>query len=177
MPPDLLDLLRSGVDPETGRSMNASELRDNLLTFIVAGHETTALTLAWALYLVAFDPAVHEAAAIAASHPKWDERPLLVVVKKPGAEVTVDLEARTVEDDDALDAWIGVLNSNTITTSTQFADAETAHRQVLSRRSVAGPCGLPTEAVTARSNGIRSARIAASTASACSWRGMETVAK
>ncbi|RZL08474.1 MAG: long-chain-fatty-acid--CoA ligase, partial [Rubrivivax sp.] len=33
-------------------------------------------------------PAVHEAAAIAAAHPKWDERPLLVVVKKPGAEVT-----------------------------------------------------------------------------------------
>jgi 3-(methylthio)propionyl---CoA ligase len=33
-------------------------------------------------------PAVHEAAAIAAFHPKWDERPLLVVVKKPGAEVS-----------------------------------------------------------------------------------------
>ena len=30
-------------------------------------------------------PAVHEAAAIACRHPKWDERPLLVVVKKPGA--------------------------------------------------------------------------------------------
>ncbi|MDT9001511.1 3-(methylthio)propionyl-CoA ligase [Paucibacter sp. APW11] len=29
-------------------------------------------------------PAVHEAAAISARHPKWDERPLLVVVKKPG---------------------------------------------------------------------------------------------
>jgi acyl-CoA synthetase (AMP-forming)/AMP-acid ligase II len=33
-------------------------------------------------------PAVHEAAAIACRHPKWDERPLLVVVKKPGAELT-----------------------------------------------------------------------------------------
>ncbi len=33
-------------------------------------------------------PAVHEAAAIACRHPKWDERPLLVVVKKPDAEVT-----------------------------------------------------------------------------------------
>jgi len=28
------------------------------------------------------------AACIAAKHPKWDERPLLVVVKKPGAELT-----------------------------------------------------------------------------------------
>ncbi|MCX2860999.1 3-(methylthio)propionyl-CoA ligase [Paucibacter sp. PLA-PC-4] len=33
-------------------------------------------------------PAVHEAAAIACAHPKWDERPLLVVVKKPDAQVT-----------------------------------------------------------------------------------------
>jgi fatty-acyl-CoA synthase len=31
-------------------------------------------------------PAVHEAAAISCKHPKWDERPLLVVVKKPGNE-------------------------------------------------------------------------------------------
>jgi 3-(methylthio)propionyl---CoA ligase len=33
-------------------------------------------------------PAVHEAAAIAARHPKWDERPLLVIVKKPNAALT-----------------------------------------------------------------------------------------
>jgi 3-(methylthio)propionyl---CoA ligase len=35
-------------------------------------------------------PAVAMAACIAAKHPKWDERPLLVVMKKPGAEVTRD---------------------------------------------------------------------------------------
>lgn len=35
-------------------------------------------------------PAVHEAAAIACAHPKWDERPLLVVVRKPGVELTRD---------------------------------------------------------------------------------------
>ncbi|NOR64005.1 MAG: cytochrome P450 [Rhodobacteraceae bacterium] len=58
--PDLLDLLLEGMDPETKRQMNNAELRDNLLTFIVAGHETTALTLAWALYLCAFDPEVQE---------------------------------------------------------------------------------------------------------------------
>lgn len=60
--PDLLDLLMAGEDPKSGRRMTTSELRDNLLTFIVAGHETTALTLAWALYLCAFDPAVQDAA-------------------------------------------------------------------------------------------------------------------
>lgn len=54
-PLDLLDLLLAGEDPETKRQMNTGELRDNLLTFIVAGHETTALTLSWALYLMGFD--------------------------------------------------------------------------------------------------------------------------
>jgi len=64
--PDLLDLLLSGEDSETKRSMNTAELRDNLLTFIVAGHETTALTLSWALYLCAFDPEVQKRARIEA---------------------------------------------------------------------------------------------------------------
>ncbi len=60
--PDLLDLLLAGEDPETKRQMNTAELRDNLLTFIVAGHETTALTLAWSLYLCAFDPSIQDRA-------------------------------------------------------------------------------------------------------------------
>jgi len=33
-------------------------------------------------------PAVHMAACISCYHPKWDERPLLVVVRRPGAEVS-----------------------------------------------------------------------------------------
>lgn len=60
--PDLLDLLLRGEDPKTNRQMTTSELRDNLLAFIVAGHETTALTLAWSLYLCAFDPRVQNQA-------------------------------------------------------------------------------------------------------------------
>ena len=32
-------------------------------------------------------PGVAEAAAIGVYHPKWDERPLLIVVRKPGSEV------------------------------------------------------------------------------------------
>lgn len=60
--PDLLDLLMAGEDPKSGRKMTTPELRDNLLTFIVAGHETTALTLSWALYLCAFNPVVQAAA-------------------------------------------------------------------------------------------------------------------
>lgn len=60
--PDLLDLLLEGEDPETKRRMSTPELRDNLLTFIVAGHETTALTLGWSLYLCAYDQAVQDRA-------------------------------------------------------------------------------------------------------------------
>ena len=60
--PDLLDLLLQGEDPKTKRRMNTAELRDNLLTFIVAGHETTALTLSWSLYLMGFDQTAQEKA-------------------------------------------------------------------------------------------------------------------
>ncbi|MDE2912806.1 MAG: cytochrome P450 [Paracoccaceae bacterium] len=58
--PDVLDALLDGIDPESGRRMNPHELRDNLLAFIVAGHETTALALAWSLFLLAYDPGVQE---------------------------------------------------------------------------------------------------------------------
>jgi len=54
----LLGLLRSHVDPESGRALTETELLDNLLTFVAAGHETTAGTLAWALFLLARHPAI-----------------------------------------------------------------------------------------------------------------------
>ncbi|MCI2399693.1 cytochrome P450 [Aliiroseovarius subalbicans] len=60
--PDLLDLLIDAQDPETGRRMTTPELRDNLLTMLVAGHETTALALSWSFYLCAFDTDVQERA-------------------------------------------------------------------------------------------------------------------
>ncbi len=57
---DLLDLMRFAEDTETDRKMTAAELRDNMLAFIVAGHETTALALSWAVYLLAIDPATQD---------------------------------------------------------------------------------------------------------------------
>ncbi len=48
---DLVDLLMRAAD-QSGRAMNDVELRDNILTFLAAGHETTALSLTWALYLI-----------------------------------------------------------------------------------------------------------------------------
>ena len=50
-------------------------------------------------------PAVAEAAAIGIVHPKWDERPILVVVKKAGAEVTGD-ELRAFLADKVAKWWL-----------------------------------------------------------------------
>lgn len=56
--PDLIGLLLEARDPETGRGMNDRDLADNLLTFIAAGHETTALALAWTFYLLDLHPEI-----------------------------------------------------------------------------------------------------------------------
>ncbi len=53
---DLFDLLLQARDPETGTGFTRPQLRDQMATLILAGHETTALTLFWALYLLANAP-------------------------------------------------------------------------------------------------------------------------
>ena len=58
--PDLLNLMRAARDPETGRSMSDDEIVANLLTFITAGHETTAVALTWTLWLLAKDQATQQ---------------------------------------------------------------------------------------------------------------------
>jgi cytochrome P450 len=55
-PDDLMHRLMAARDPDTGQSMNDEELVDNLLTFYMAGHETTAKALTWTLYLLAQSP-------------------------------------------------------------------------------------------------------------------------
>ena len=48
---DLLSLLMHARD-EDGSKMTDEQLRDEVMTFLLAGHETTALALSWALYLL-----------------------------------------------------------------------------------------------------------------------------
>jgi len=62
-PRDLFDMLLAARDPETGAGFSHAQLRDQMATMIVAGHETTALTLFWSLYLVASAPDVQERVA------------------------------------------------------------------------------------------------------------------
>jgi cytochrome P450 len=54
---DLLQRLMQAKNPETGAGMSDDLLVDNLLTFFMAGHETTAKALTWTLYLLARAPA------------------------------------------------------------------------------------------------------------------------
>ena len=53
---DLFDLLRAARDPETGRGFTREQLRDQVATMILAGHETTGVTIFWALTLLARVP-------------------------------------------------------------------------------------------------------------------------
>jgi cytochrome P450 len=53
---DLLQRLINAKNPETGLRMSDDLLVDNLLTFFMAGHETTAKALTWTLYLLARAP-------------------------------------------------------------------------------------------------------------------------
>ena len=53
---DLLTLLLSAADPETGAGLSEHEVRANILTFIGAGHETTANALTWTCYLLSQHP-------------------------------------------------------------------------------------------------------------------------
>lgn len=56
---DMVGLLLGAQDSD-GRSLSSAELRDQLVTFIVAGHETVASAMTWALGLLADNPKVLE---------------------------------------------------------------------------------------------------------------------
>jgi unspecific monooxygenase len=60
---DLFDLMNAARDPETGQAFTDEQLGDQIATMILAGHETTATALFWALYLLALDPATQDTVA------------------------------------------------------------------------------------------------------------------
>jgi cytochrome P450 len=62
-PRDLFELMEAARDPETGKAFSDEQLGDEVATMILAGHETTATTLFWALYLLALDGATQDEVA------------------------------------------------------------------------------------------------------------------
>lgn len=60
-PDDLATKIMTTPDPETGAIFDTDEMVDQVAIFFLAGHETSASALAWALYLMA-------------THPEWQAR-------------------------------------------------------------------------------------------------------
>ncbi|GGF56209.1 Cytochrome P450 [Mameliella alba] len=60
-PDDLATKIMTTRDPETGQNFSAQEMVDQVAIFFLAGHETSASALGWALYLMA-------------THPEWQEK-------------------------------------------------------------------------------------------------------
>jgi cytochrome P450 len=58
---DLLDLLLAARDQEAGTGMLDAQLRDEVLTLLFAGHDTTASGISWAWYLLSRHPEIQEA--------------------------------------------------------------------------------------------------------------------
>jgi cytochrome P450 len=55
-------MLMAARDEESGERMSPRQLRDEVMTFLLAGHETTAVALAWTWYLLALHPEIREQA-------------------------------------------------------------------------------------------------------------------
>jgi cytochrome P450 len=58
---DLLGMLLQARDPDNGQPMSRQQLRDEVITLLIAGHETVASALTWTFYLLARYPAAAEA--------------------------------------------------------------------------------------------------------------------
>jgi cytochrome P450 len=55
---DLLGMLMAARDEDSGEGMSDQQLHDEVMTIMLAGHETTAVALAWTFYLLSEHPAV-----------------------------------------------------------------------------------------------------------------------
>ena len=77
-PDDLATAIMTTRDPVTGDIFDQAEMADQMAIFFLAGHETSASALAWALYCIANQPHVQqrmheEAAAVFAGTPQFSD--------------------------------------------------------------------------------------------------------
>jgi cytochrome P450 len=86
-PKDFLTRLVAAKDPDDGAGLSASEVRDEVITIFMAGHETTAVTMTWVWYLLSQHPAeeakLHQEldAVLAGRTPTVDDLPNLVYAR------------------------------------------------------------------------------------------------
>ena len=85
---DLLSMLMLARDAETGEGMSDKQLRDEIITFLIAGHETVASLLVWTWYALSLHPAVerklHDELTTTLDHrpPTMDDLPRLPYTRK-----------------------------------------------------------------------------------------------
>lgn len=90
---DLLSLLLHATDPETGEHMSDAQLRDEVMTIFLAGHETTANALSWAFVQLSRHPAVAQRlkqeldTVLAGRSPTLEDLPALVYTRQVLDEV------------------------------------------------------------------------------------------
>ena len=72
--PDLLSMFLSACDEETGATMDDRQLRDEVVTMLLAGHETTSLALSWTYYLLSQHPDVERGIADEVARVAGDRR-------------------------------------------------------------------------------------------------------
>ena len=77
--------LREARDPETGDPISETEIRDQALIFLMAGHETTAGALTFTLHLLGRHPEIQDRVA-----DEIRERPR----RRPGGTAATDAAAR-----------------------------------------------------------------------------------
>ncbi len=74
-PDDLTTKIMTSADPQTGQRFSEAEMVDQVTTFFLAGHETSASALAWALYLLALDPSTQDKLADEVSRVLGRQKP------------------------------------------------------------------------------------------------------
>ncbi len=90
---DLLSLLLHATDPETGERMSDTQLRDEVMTIFLAGHETTANALSWAWVQLSRHPEVAQRltaeleTVLAGRTPTLEDIPALVYTRQVLDEV------------------------------------------------------------------------------------------
>jgi len=113
---DLLSMLIEAIDSETGEQMTNQQVHNEVVTIFVAGYETVALTLAWALYYLTQQPALierlqHEVDSVLGQRPPTvDDLPRLAYTRQVFQE-TLRLAPpgyflpRTAVEDDVIDGF------------------------------------------------------------------------
>jgi cytochrome P450 len=112
-PADLFDVLRS-TSGHTDAPFTAEQLRDQIATLLIAGHETTALSLFWSIYLLSLAPEVQaavaaEADAMGSAEPTaagtLGERPCALAVVKEALRLyppAFTIVRQALRDDDVM---------------------------------------------------------------------------